>query len=246
MLAVISKAFGFSKSPEQDTLLPRQINLSGNLISFAMPENFSQDMPAEDMIETANLSDTSLFQDPQRFTLIRRWWDFKNSSFFARDQGTLMMSIYIKAVDDSSPATTLKPMDFIDIIINDIEKNKPAESDSLAVYADYFPAYKENWINGQRWLAYLQGHTDHPQLTMLYAIPVTDKRYIVVEFVSAASSNTSIRAFVDHYTEPFIENIMNTFHLEYTAENPASQAMLKADSTPLQQLIDEKLKRLEQ
>ncbi len=59
MLATITKAFGLSSPPEQYPLQPRQINLSGNIVHFSMPENFSRDMPAEDMKETINLDDRS-------------------------------------------------------------------------------------------------------------------------------------------------------------------------------------------
>jgi len=36
-------------------LMPRKIQLSDNILHFFMPENFSTDMPAADMIESVNL-----------------------------------------------------------------------------------------------------------------------------------------------------------------------------------------------
>lgn len=245
MLAVISKAFGLGKPPEHTPLIPRQINLSDNIVHFSMPENFSRDMPAEDMIESVDLTDKRVYQDDQKFTLIRRWWDFKDSGFFGKDYGTLMMSLYIKEAAESLSITTLKPLDFIDIIIDDIEKNKPDEIDPLSVYSDYFPAYKEEWFGGQRWLMYIQGHTNIAGMSILYAIPITSKQYIVAEFVSAPNNDIGTRGFVDNYTEPFINNIMNSFHVDYVSGNPVKQAVLKTDGITLQQLIDEKVKLLE-
>ncbi len=246
MLSVITKVFGLSTTPEHHPLMPREINLSGNIIHFAMPENFSRDMPAEDMIETVNLSDKSIYQDYQKFTLIRRWWDFKDGGFFGKEYGTLMMSLYIKEASDSLAIDTLKPLDFIDIIIDDIERNKPENPDSLRVYSDYFAAYKEKYFNHQRWMEYAQDKADPPQILFLYAIPITEKHYVVAEFTSAPNDNIGIRSFLESITEPFIQKIMQTFHITYQYDNPVREAVLKSDGPTLQQLIDEKVKQLEQ
>ncbi len=246
MLSVISKAFGLSTAPEHYPLLPRQIDLSGNIVHFAMPENFSRDMPAQDMIETVNLSDKSIYQDYQKFTLIRRWWDFKDGGFFGKAYGTLMMSLYIKEASDSLTIDTLKPLDFIDIIIDDIEKNKPENPDPLSVYSDYFPAYLEIWPNDQRWMKYIQAHANVAEFTILYAIPITKKHYLVAEFKSAPNSDIGVRGFVDNFTDPFINQIIETFHIEYLFKNPVKQAVLKSDGPSLQELIDNKVKLLEQ
>ncbi len=245
MLASISKALGLSTAPDQHPLMPREINLSGNIVHFSMPENFSRDMPAEDMIESVDLNDKSIYQDYQKFTLIRRWWDFKDSGFFGKEYGTLMMSLYLKEAADELLTDTIKPLDFIDIIINDIQKNKIRDT-SLFVYSDYFTAYDEIWLSNQRWLRYAQGPLDGSQYSFLFAIPVSTKQFIIAEFTSAPNSNIGIREFIDDLTLPFTTKIMETFQIEYSPDNPAKQAVLKTDGPTLQQLIDEKVKLLEQ
>jgi hypothetical protein len=245
MLAAISKVFGFSSPPENHPLLPRQIDLSRNIVHFSMPENFSRDMPAEDMIESVDLNDKSVYQDHQKFTLIRRWWDFKDSGFFGKEYGTLMMSIYLKEAPETLTVSTLKPLDFIDIIVDDIKKHKPENADPLSVYSDYFAAYNEDWFNNQRWMKYVQGHTDVAQLSMLYAIPITEKQYIVVEFTSAPNNDIGIRGFVDNFTEPFINNIMDSFNINYIPDSPVRSAVMKTDGPTLRQLIDDKREQLE-
>ncbi len=246
MLAAISKAFGFSSPPEQNPLMPRQINLSGNILHFSMPENFSQDMPAEDMIESVDLTDKSTYQDDQKFTLIRRWWDFKEKGIFGKEYGSLMMSIYLKEASDSLSVDTLKPLDFIEILMDDVEKGKPDIDEGLMVYSDYFPAYDEQWNSNQRWLKYAQGPLDGTQYTFLYAIPITDKQYIIAEFTSAPNDGIGIRGFIENYTLPFIDKIMETFMVDYVDNNPAKQAVIKAEGPSLQQLIDDKIKQLEE
>jgi len=248
MLAAITKALGLSSPPEHHPLMPRQINLSGNIIYFSMPENFSRDLPADDMIESVDLSDKSVYQDYQKFTLIRRWWDFKDSGFFGKEYGTLMMSLYLKETSETLSVNTLKPLDFIDIIIDDINKTKPVSSkvDPLMEYSDHFTAYNEAWYNNYRWLTYIQGHVNGDKFTILYAIPISDKQYIVAEFISAPNNDIGVRGFVDNFTEPFMNNIMDSFKIDYADKNPAKQAVLKTEGLTLQQLIDDKVKLLEQ
>lgn len=245
MLATISKALGLSTAPDQHQLMPRQINLSGNIVHFAMPENFSKDMPAENMIESVDLSDKSVYGDYQKFTLIRRWWDFKDSGWFGKEYGTLMMSLYIKEAAETVSVDTLKPLNFIDIIIDDIERSKPENPDPLRVYSDYFAAYREQYFNQQRWIEYAQDKTDPPQILFLYAIPVTEKQYLVAEFTTAPDDSVGIRNFLENHTLPFTNKIMNTFQIDYLPDNPAKQAVLKTDGPTLQQLIDKKIKQLE-
>lgn len=248
MLSILTKAFGLSTPPKDHPLLPRQINLSGNIVHFAVPENFSRDMPAEDMIETVDLKDNSVYQDYQKFTLIRRWWDFRDKGFFGKEYGTLMMSLYLKEASSELKVNTLKPLDFIDIIIDDINRRKPENEpiDPLMEYSDHFTAFRESWKNDYRWLEYIQGHVNGDDFTLLYALPVTKKQYIVAEFVTAPNSGIGIRGFIDNFTLPFITKIMNTFQIDYQPDNPAKQAVSKSDGPSLQELVDEKVKLLEQ
>jgi len=245
MLAIISKAFGLSKPSEDIPLMPRQINLSGNVLHFAMPENFSHDMPAEDMIEFVDLTDKSIYKDDKKFTLIRRWWDFKDNGFLGKEYGTLMMSLYIKDTPESLSINTLNPLDFIDILIDNVNKNKAENDDSLTVYSDYFTAYKEEWFNEQRWLSYTYGPLDGSQYTFLYAIPITDKQYLIAEFTSAPNNNINIRSFIDSHTDIFIKKILNSFNIKYLENNLARQAVLNSNTPTLQQLIDNKVLQLE-
>lgn len=233
MLAIITKAFGLSSPPEQHPMMPRQFDLSGNIVYFSMPENFSQDMPADDMIESVNLRDKNVYEDPHQFTLIRRWRDFKDRGFFAKEYGTIMMSLYLKEVPDILNIDTIKPLNFIDIIIDDIKKNKPDDSENLAVYSDYFTAYDEKFYGTLRWLRYVQGPLDGTQYSILFAIPITEKQYIVAEFTSSPNNDIDIRGFVDNYTESFIDKIMNSFGIDYVDNNPVKQAVIKSEAPSL-------------
>lgn len=245
MFAILSKAFGLSRPPQDAPLMPRQIDLSGNIVHFSMPENFSRDMPAEDMIEQVDLNDATIYEDYRNYTLIRRWWDFKDKGFFGKAYGSLMMSLYIKKASKTLNLTTLKPLDFIDIIVDEIKKNMPQDPDPLSFYSDYFAAHREAWFNEQRWITYVQGHTNETQFSILYAIPITEQHYLVAEFISAPNDDIGTRGFVDQITAPFIEKIMHNFEVEYVTGNPVKQAVMDADGLTLEQLIEEKVKQLE-
>ena len=45
----ITQLFGSSKENNNFPYMPRQINLSGNIVNFSIPENFSTDFPADDL-----------------------------------------------------------------------------------------------------------------------------------------------------------------------------------------------------
>ena len=87
----ITQLFGSSKESKAPPYMPRQIDLSGNIVNFSMPENFSPDFPADDLVENFNLNDSSVFKKNNSVALLRRWWDFKDNSFFSKEMGTMMI-----------------------------------------------------------------------------------------------------------------------------------------------------------
>src|SRR5690625_4186503 len=102
MLTFISKALGMASRPPEGMGATRSVDLSGNVFQFAMPEDFSRDMPADDLVERLDISDPSIFSDPDKGTLIRRWWDIKEPGFFGKKLGTVMMNISVRKVPDNA------------------------------------------------------------------------------------------------------------------------------------------------
>jgi hypothetical protein len=84
MLSLLTGMFSKSAQAEKNMLHSRQIDISGNVFHFAMPEDFSNEMPAGDMVEVLDISDLSRFDDPQYGNLIRRWWDIKEPGWLVR------------------------------------------------------------------------------------------------------------------------------------------------------------------
>lgn len=95
MLKSLLNAFGMGKE-HVPTMYPRQINLSGNIFGFKMPENFSRDMPAEDMVERLDMEKSEALRKDGYVTLLRRWWDLREPGWFGKEQGTIMMSVSVR------------------------------------------------------------------------------------------------------------------------------------------------------
>ncbi len=245
MLAFLSKAFAFSSTPNEPVpLKPRQINLSGEIFSFSMPENFSTDMPAKDMIESVDLTDKRIFEKYQEFTLIRRWWDFKDKGFFAKDYGSVMMSMYIKQVPENSEYDILDPLGFIGTIIrdfNDISQNDTRKNDSekpLTLYPDFYEAYKIETINSLHWFNYPVEEKVTNEFIINYAIPITPQHYFVVSFSLSPSYNVSTRQFIEEYGRPHINAIINTFTIQFSPKSKLPS--INSQSIDLNKLIEEK------
>src|SRR5690606_14259000 len=71
MLTVLTGLFSSSPQAEEKKLRHHQINLSGNIFHFSMPEDFSRDMPAADIVESLDISDITKFDNPEYGNLIR-------------------------------------------------------------------------------------------------------------------------------------------------------------------------------
>src|SRR5690554_5814826 len=100
MISGLSQFLGLN-SNAAPKMYPRKIDLSGNIFNFSMLENFSKDMPAENMVEALDIDDIEKFDSPEYGNLIRRWWDIKKPGFFGKELGTVMMDISIQRVPEN-------------------------------------------------------------------------------------------------------------------------------------------------
>ncbi len=246
MFAFLSKAFALSSAPNEPIKLqPRQINLSGDILSFSMPENFSTDMPAKDMVESVNLSDERIFDKYSEFTLIQRWWDFKERGFFAKGYGTVMMTMYIKQAPENSDYDILNPLGFIGTIItkfNDISKNDGTEENSSEIpsnsYPKFYQAYKIKTINSLHWFRYSVESNVTGRLDINHAIPITPQHYIVVEFAFAPNSNVSTRQFIEEHGRPHMDAILDTLTIQFSPKSKLPS--INSQPIDLDKLIKEK------
>ena len=237
----ITQFFGLAKAEKSYPYMPRQINLSGNIINFSMPENFSKDFPADDLIESYDLSKVKVGKPVE---LLRRWWDFSGNSFFKKNIGTMMMTIHVyESIDTTRDISN--PLDFAGVIMSEMEvrfedenKNR-ANSEIVHFPKDYYLSYIERVYNHQRWLRAGSGNENDSQAVFHYWKPLSEKQYILVEFHFAPNNRVPMRQFIDEYCRDMLEEIMSTFDVIYANENTL-KAKLEANShLKLEKLVDE-------
>ena len=116
MFSLITQLFSSpALAAKKIPLYPRQVALSGNVFHFAMPEDFSKDMPAEDMVEHIDITDLDAFKNGEYGNIIRRWWDIKEPGWFGKNLGTIMMNIAVLPIaDNKRHVIHTKPYDIRD------------------------------------------------------------------------------------------------------------------------------------
>jgi len=212
MLSIISNAFGFSHRSEDIQLMPRKIDFSGGTIFFSIPESFSKDMP-----ESVSFSEKEVFEDNSNITLIQRWWDFESEAFFSKNDGSIMMTVFVEQVPLNSKYNILDPLEFIATIMSNysgeiqqekLQNNKIGEH---TYYPDFYEAYSIKKFNSQQWLSYpVERHLTN-QLDLHFARPISSQHYIVVAFSNAPTAKLSTREFIVKYGLSHMDSIMDTF-----------------------------------
>ena len=206
--------------------LPRQIDFSGVVVQFSLPENFSSDMPAHDMIEAIDLADAAVFADPARFTVLRRFWDFHQGRWlFRRNIGTVMMSVMVKQVGDGKSLTDAAS--FVAVIQQELVRVYGegamtvdwATGEEVRDGTVYLPSASDYYVReyaGQPWIMHpLAGD----RIAYDYYIPLTSGHYLLVDFELMPANDVNSRDFEAHVSG-FIEDVMATFYVNYPAQNP--------------------------
>ena len=240
MLSILTGMFSGSTQAEKNKLYPRQINLSGNVFHFAMPEDFSKDMPAGDMVEVLDISDLSRFDDPQYGNLIRRWWDIKESGWFGKNLGTVMMDISVqkvvpnqrKLIHDRSYDIKDR-MDFMLMLDDSFHQrydqlNRESSSPDRAVaYHSSFVTmvgdkietnYREFIFNQQKWV---ENGIVGPRndLIIILAIPIDERVYLEASFTYSKNDDAHLRDFRNAGFAK-MANIQKIFLIDYVESNP--------------------------
>jgi len=246
MLDILSKIFSFSRPPSEPIkFTPYQINLSGIIVLFSMPENFCPDMPIKNMIDSIDLMDKNLFEKYKEFLFIQRWWSFKDKGFFAKEQGSVMMSIYVKQAPENSEYDILNPLGFIGTMIkgfNERSRKEILENDNNEpsfLYPDFYQAYTIRTIHSLHWFGYpVESATSERQFNINHAIPITPQHYIVIEFMFTLNHSVSMREFIQEYGRPHMDAIMDTFNIQFSPERKLP--LINNQPIDLDKLIDEK------
>ena len=239
----ITQLFASSKESESYPYIPREINLSGNIINFSMPENFSKDMPAYDLVENLNLNDSSFFEKNNSYTLLRRWWDFKDNSFFSKNVGTMMMTIHVyknveSSNDISHPVSFVKTL-LMEMDIRSKDENKKRRWDDIVFFPEHYQSFIQLQYNKKNWLSSGAGTKLGKDKAFYYWIPISEDNYLAVEFHFAPNNNIDVRPFIDVYCRDLFEKIMSSFDVVYSSDNNIKSKLESNAHLELQKLIEE-------
>ncbi|WP_040390944.1 hypothetical protein [Cellvibrio sp. BR] len=244
----LSQLLGLTANAEPK-IYPRQVSLSGNIFHFSMPENFSKDMPAANMIEILNIENLQKFDNPEYGNIIRRWWDIKKPGFFGKELGTVMMDISIQRIPKNKKKVLSEKtfnitnrLDFMMMINEQLHNrfdqlNREIEPELPGTYAYYFSCcsllgekilsnYRDHIYGNQKWLGYSVAAPLN-QLIAGRALPINKNSYLEVIFTYSPNQNVPPREFqnIAHQTTQPIEN---SFKVDYLPENEIKNLVEKA------------------
>ncbi len=223
----------------------RKVDLSGNVFSFSMPEDFSKDFLLEPMRESVDVT-----QAGGECTLIQRWWDLKDSGWFdsgwfGKDLGSVMLMIRLQAVPENRSQLLHSRefriddrWDFMLAIYENFETqyaevNRAASGmDGGIIYSLASLAtqssdglrsdFRDHLAHGQKWTSYFIGSIGSPSnaATLVYAMPVTRDSYLEATFIVSPNDGVAPLFFMDWATETTIQPIIDSFQIDYATENP--------------------------
>ncbi|HEY8939005.1 MAG TPA: hypothetical protein VIM59_02405 [Cellvibrio sp.] len=241
MLSIITSIFSNSAhAGKKDQTFPRQVNLSGNIFHFSMPEDFSKDMPAADMVENLDINDLNKFNDPQYGNLIRRWWDIKEPGWFGKKLGSVMMDISVqRTAENKAKLFHAKPyniedrMDFM-LMLDDVfhqrydELNKTLEAEpgrTKAYHSGFvsmsgrkiLSLQNEHVSNNQKWL---KQAIAGPKSTIIvnYATLINPNIYIMASFTYSPNYSISSRQLLE-VADLKMKAVEQSFDIQYAKNN---------------------------
>lgn len=240
MTGLMSKIFAMSTdATEVSELKQREIVFTGSKLIFSMPENFSADFPAENMVNQLVLSDAAFTSQSNKALLLRRWWDFTESSFLSKKQmGTIMLAINVV----KSNAEYKDSLGLIDDIHKDLiklykESNKTTQADFQIAYPETYESFTEKVFNGQRWLSYVVATMNASEATVSFVSPLTSQYYVELAFTLMPSSKIDTREFEDKFSREFQQRIMESVTLKYEDAGAQKSLGVDADALGLDELV---------
>jgi len=231
MITTLCNLFGLQANAAAPvSAYPRQVDLSGNIFSFSMPENFSKDMPAEDMVEKLDISDIKKFDNPEYGNIIRRWWDIKSPGFFGKELGTVMMDISVQKVPENKQKLIhgksydiMDRLDFLLMIDDSLHQrydkmnmsHRESGGDANDYNVDFCyllgeklkSHYRDYQYNGQKWIGYTIT-APSAQLIVGLVMPINVNSYLELVFAFSPNQNVIPNEFLDaaHKTTQQIES----------------------------------------
>lgn len=195
-----------------------------------MPEDFSRDFPADDMVELVKLTDANQFSKFGGVLILQRYWDFSSSGMFKKKYGTLQMTMTVKQIEEGHDIDLANPVDLIKVISKDLKKtysesNNSKNDEDKVRYSNLEGDFIEFKFNNQRWVRYSIWKDNDSELTSLFAITISKMHYLFVAFSFAPVNKISMREFIDEYAQHRVNDIMETVRIKYDLSNPLNKQL---------------------
>lgn len=210
-------------------LRARQVNLSGSKFHFSMPENFSQDMPAEDMVENVDLVKNVSLASNGVINIINRWWDYSVNLNGETINGTTRFSIDVLKKSDNSALCLSDADNLIHYEHEDLNNYYQPINQKYIEDGDFesevllpiFPTqYRTVKLNDITFINYtLSGGKSSD----FYLLPINCHLYLKIGFNFSPASNFTGCASLRKIMASEVERIANTFYVEDREDSLLSQ-----------------------
>jgi len=199
-------------------LMPRKLCVSNILFSFSMPENFSIDMPADDMIENIDLYNNKTLNSAGVINVLNRWWDYnvvidgktiKASTRFSID---IIKDIKIdpKAIFDMEKLIKLEHEElesfYTPINEQHLAQGKLESEVLLPLYPEH---YRNITLNDTSWLNYTLSGS---KTADFYLHPLAQNHYIKIGFHFSPHTHFLNCNELREIMGAEVERISNTFY----------------------------------
>ncbi|MBU3070908.1 hypothetical protein KOI40_13870 [Aestuariicella sp. G3-2] len=252
MLSILSSLLPFSASAKDTypVISQRQVNIGGHVFSFDLPEGFSKDLPADDMVKDLEISSLDQFNDLIAGNILRRWWDIKEPGWFGSDLGTLMLEMSVQRIHPNTrKRLNSEPYDVTDrlgimLAVDELVYRRYSEHNEEVRHPDgswnhelaYFnsgiasmlgptlyAAQRDHIVNGQSWLRYSIS-APHDAIVTSYALPINQSFMIELTFTYAVNHGIALqggkRDFLRTAEDRITNPIINSLYFEYPKDSP--------------------------
>lgn len=183
-----------------------------------MQEDFSKDMPAPDMTEKLDINDLTKFDKSDYGNIIRRWWDIKNTGWFGKKLGTVMLDISLQRKIDNkakliheNPYNITDRLDFM-LMLHDLFHQRydhlnqtltPDPGRTLAYHTSFATLtgnklsslQNETLANKQKWIRQSIAGPNGVIIINL-AMPLNANLFILVSFTYAPNNGIATRELI--------------------------------------------------
>jgi len=207
LLAVIFNMETSMAKPKTTTV---KFDLSGSIISFSSPTNYSKDFPAPSKDKYLfNIYDKAVYTDSENTRVIRQsHWDYGKGFFFGKVKGTLSMTAVL--YHTSQKDIDLKNNeDFIKALKLDFEKaNSKQDIEDFGIEVPLNYSLKD--LQGTSWGYYEYFIDSNKKIS--YTVALSDQHYLKVNFNFINNSHNEKNDWIEQ-AETTINEIMSSFEM---------------------------------